>query len=81
MKAAKILRLPRPAPLARPPAQDSVPDAARIVTRGWAPVWYPGETNRCPSCGERDWKVGRVTAECAHCDMPLLIRVDGSEQP
>lgn len=78
MKAAKILRLPTRSPAAK---SRSVHAAARVTARGWAPVWYPGETNRCPSCGEQQWRVGRVTAECAHCDLPLLIRTVGTDLP
>lgn len=78
MKTAKVLRLL--APPAPSPKSISVQAPARLASRGWAPVYYPGEVNRCPSCGERHWRVGRVTAECAHCEMPLLIRVTGEDQ-
>lgn len=74
MKVAKMRPLPHPM-IGAPTVMD------HVVVRGWAPVYYPGEVNRCPSCGERQWRVGRVTAECAHCDLPLLIRSAGEERP
>jgi hypothetical protein len=27
----------------------------------------------CPDCGGSQWIVGRVVAECAHCDTPLPL--------
>ena len=41
--------------------------------RGYFVAYHPGETNRCPSCNCRKWHVGRVTAECSQCGMPLSI--------
>lgn len=39
-----------------------------------APLCYhEGEVNRCPQCGNKGWHVGRVTAECSHCDHPLPL--------
>lgn len=77
MKAAKIQLFPKPMKVAMIGTPTGM---ARIAGRGWAPVYYPAETNRCPSCSGTQWRVGRVTAECAHCDLPLLIRVTGEDQ-
>lgn len=39
-------------------------------------LWHAG--CYCPGCGQRQWHVGRVTAECAACGTPLIIaQVDG----
>lgn len=39
-------------------------------------LWHAG--CHCPGCGQRQWHVGRVTAECAACGTPLIIaQVDG----
>lgn len=29
--------------------------------------------NRCPECGNSQWHVGRISAECAVCDIPLPL--------
>ncbi len=39
-----------------------------------APLCYhEGEVNRCPQCGNKGWHVGRMTAECSHCEHPLPL--------
>jgi hypothetical protein len=35
------------------------------------PLYYTGETNRCPGCGLAHWYVGRVLAECGFCATAL----------
>lgn len=35
--------------------------------------YRPGRSTPCPSCGARQWVVGRVVAECAACDTVLPI--------
>ncbi len=47
-------------------------------TRAIAPglLWHSG--CHCPGCGQQQWNVGRVTAECATCATALIIaEVDG----
>ena len=34
-------------------------------------LYYPGV--RCPACGAAKFHIGRVTAECHHCDTALVI--------
>lgn len=34
-------------------------------------LWHHG--CHCPSCGQRQWAVGRRTAECTVCLSPLII--------
>ncbi|HEX8534019.1 MAG TPA: hypothetical protein VF662_07620 [Allosphingosinicella sp.] len=60
------LRRPRSAPpAATPPVQQPPPEQIR---------WYvPRKVNRCPSCGESQWLVGRALAECGHCALALPI--------
>jgi len=35
--------------------------------------YRPGRAIPCPACGERQWLVGRMTAECACCETALPI--------
>ncbi|KQN04832.1 hypothetical protein ASE85_07525 [Sphingobium sp. Leaf26] len=37
------------------------------------PQYYQGRKTPCPDCGGNQWIVGRVVAECAHCDTPLPL--------
>jgi hypothetical protein len=45
------------------------------------PVYFPGESHRCPACQGRAWHVGRTVAECANtaCGMALPI-AEGSQR-
>jgi hypothetical protein len=36
-------------------------------------AYRPGRALPCPSCGERQWLVGRIVAECACCQTALPI--------
>lgn len=35
------------------------------------PTYEPG--CRCPSCRKRNWYIGRFTAECAFCTLPMQL--------
>jgi hypothetical protein len=35
--------------------------------------YRPGRATPCPACGERQWLVGRIMAQCACCDTALPI--------
>jgi hypothetical protein len=35
--------------------------------------YRPGRAMPCPACGERQWLVGRIMAECAFCETALPI--------
>jgi hypothetical protein len=37
------------------------------------PVFVLGRANRCPDCHGEAFAVGRVTADCAGCGLPLAI--------
>lgn len=41
-------------------------------------LWHTG--CHCPGCGQRQWLVGRVTAECAVCETPLIIAHDSTTE-
>ncbi len=41
-------------------------------------LWHSG--CHCPGCGQRQWHVGRVTAECAACETALIIANDSEPQ-
>lgn len=70
MRRANIVRLPAPAQYRhrRPILLDQ---------RGYGAAYHPGENTRCPGCHRRQWYVGRITAECAHCATALPIVSDG----
>ena len=36
-------------------------------------AYRPGRDTACPACGERQWLVGRIMAECAFCETALPI--------
>ncbi|MCP1468823.1 hypothetical protein J3E64_000490 [Sphingobium sp. OAS761] len=42
-------------------------------------AYRPGRAIPCPTCGERQWLVGRVMAECACCEtaLPIDLRYRG----
>lgn len=37
------------------------------------PVFVAGRVNRCPDCHSEAFTVGRITAECGGCGLPLPI--------
>ncbi len=54
------------------------PRSGRPLAAGLRILYHGEESNRCPSCGQRQWFIGRVTAECAFCETALpLDHVDG----
>ncbi|MDO7834915.1 hypothetical protein Q4610_07625 [Sphingobium sp. HBC34] len=50
------------------PASDSIKEAYPALLS-----YRPGRAMACPSCGERQWLVGRIVAQCACCDIALPI--------
>ena len=48
----------------------SYPSLAR---RPAVPVFVAGRANRCPDCHGEAFTVGRITAECAGCGLPLAL--------
>jgi uncharacterized protein (DUF983 family) len=35
------------------------------------PQYHHGEPNRCPGCGGQSFHLGRFSAECARCGVPM----------
>jgi len=60
------------------PQRARVADDLRSGQRGYHAVYRPGEPMRCPSCGGAHWHVGRTTAECGFCGLPLAIAHNGA---
>lgn len=44
-----------------------------LQQRGYSLLYRPGESSRCPCCGRKQWIVGRLMAECAHCEAALPL--------
>jgi hypothetical protein len=45
----------------------------QLAARGYQVLFHADETNRCPGCGQSQWYVGRITAECAACGTAIAI--------
>ncbi len=45
--------------------------ALDLSARGYQVLFWRGEVNRCPGCGQSQWYVGRVSAECGICGTAL----------
>ncbi len=50
-----------------------------LSSHGYSPLYRDGEVNRCPGCGQCQWIIGRITAECAFCATALPLRHTGFE--
>ena len=55
----------------------SAPFAQDPERRGFQPLYYPGELNRCPGCGRSHWYVGRLLAECGFCGTAIALADTG----
>lgn len=56
--------------------------APAILARPVRPIppgllWHAG--CHCPGCGQRQWWVGRATADCAVCATALIIALETTE--
>ena len=54
--------------------------ADHLRLRQFRPVYHPDVINHCPGCGRTHWWIGRITAECAHCDTALMIVSKGGRR-
>lgn len=45
----------------------------RQAHTGYRIAYRHGETNHCPGCGQTQWHIGRMTAECAFCATALPL--------
>ena len=59
--------------LVPPPSHAPAYGAKARSTRFAVPLYHAGEVNHCPTCGLTGWSVGRLSAECSGCGMPLSI--------
>lgn len=46
----------------------------RVKEMGYRPLYYRNSVNHCPGCGQAQWYVGRVSAECAFCGTALPLQ-------
>jgi hypothetical protein len=46
---------------------------------GYAPIYRQNMVNLCPGCGQAQWFIGRITAECAFCGTALPLQHTGLE--
>ncbi|MFN3389249.1 MAG: hypothetical protein ACK40O_09970 [Allosphingosinicella sp.] len=44
---------------------------------GYSPIYRDGEVNHCPGCGQRQWIIGRITAECPFCATAIPLQRTG----
>lgn len=66
---------------ARPRSASAAINASLSGRRGVLPAVVPGRLSECPNCGHHGWHVGRVTAECAACHLPLPIAAERQMLP
>lgn len=46
----------------------------RMNEMGFRPFYYRNSVNHCPGCGQAQWYIGRVSAECAFCATALPLQ-------
>ncbi|WOK38021.1 hypothetical protein [Sphingomonas sp. C3-2] len=55
--------------LADPPIRRAIEPALS----GYRIMYHRAEPNRCPGCGNSNWHIGRISAQCAFCDLSLPL--------
>lgn len=56
-------------------------ERARVIEpalMGYRITYHREEANRCPGCGNSNWHVGRISAQCAFCDTTLPFAEGGA---
>jgi hypothetical protein len=55
----------------------------RLNELGFRPFYHRNAVNHCPGCGQAQWYIGRISAECAFCAtaLPLQEIVSGESRP
>ena len=43
----------------------------QAALRGYRITYHREEANHCPGCGNSNWHIGRISAQCAFCDTSL----------
>lgn len=51
---------------------------ASPARRGYQIGYRLNEVNHCPGCGQSQWQIGRITAECAFCATTVPILAGGA---
>lgn len=49
------------------------PHAALAIAPHYALTYHSDTLNYCPSCSGTHWLIGRMTAQCAHCETALPL--------
>lgn len=62
-----------PIATARQPGRSARPAAMALAGRLAIPAYVPGRVNRCVQCHHEAFHVGRLTAECGRCGLPLPV--------
>lgn len=48
--------------------------SSRMNEVGFSPFYQRNSVNHCPGCGQAQWYVGRMSAECAFCGTALPLQ-------
>lgn len=43
------------------------------AARGFLPIYREASRNHCPGCGQTQWLIGRIMAQCAFCETALPL--------
>lgn len=54
-------------------AQSSIRPAIEPALMGYRIMYHRAERNHCPGCGNSHWYIGRISAQCAFCDLSLPL--------
>jgi hypothetical protein len=46
----------------------------RVTEMGFRLFYHRNSVNHCPGCGQTQWYIGRVSAECAFCATALPLQ-------
>jgi len=47
---------------------------SRLREMGFRPLYHRNSVNHCPGCGQTQWYIGRISAECAFCGTALPLQ-------
>ena len=54
--------------------QERVFPLSRMNEMGFRPFYHSNSVNHCPGCGQAQWYIGRISAECAFCGTALPLQ-------
>jgi len=49
-------------------------NAFRAAELGFRLFYHRNSVNHCPGCGQAQWYIGRISAECAFCGAALPLQ-------